>query len=1184
MAANNPYLGPASFGERDRDRFYGRDEEARQLSYLLIARQAVLLYAQSGAGKTSLLQAKVIPDLRASGEMRVLPISRVSGPATGANVYVANALAGLKLEGDTLPAALAPLFAEAGGDDEDEPPTLLILDQFEEVFTFHRELADQRQAFFEQLRASLEAHPKLGLLFSMREDFLADMDSFAAYLPDRLRTRMRMERLSDTQAEEAIARPAAEAGKPFEPGVARALVDDLRQLRVVRRVASGDEADGRAMGKYVEPVQLQIVCSQLWSKLPDGAAAITAEQVRELANVDDALTGFYHDCLEAVVAALPDVRERELREWFGRRLITPAGTRGMVFQGESETEGLPNAAVEVLAGKYIVRADQRTGGIWYELAHDRLVEPILADNLEWRARYKNPVADALQRSPDTPMTGSALAAAIKFERENPGELSPEERRYLDNSIETATRNRRRRNIGLATAAGVMLALTGLTLWALGAQSRARNVIERNMAERPWNAYRQGNYVDAVRYALAGMATTRGNARSYADAADALAASLANLTRSRALIGHTDGVTDVAFSPDGKRVLTASRDFTARVWDTGAGGLIATLKGHTDVVNSAVFSPDGGRIVTASNDMTARIWDARTGHVVAVLQHPAQVSDAAFSPDGKRVVTASNDKAARLWDAATGRMTSILQGHTDQLSSAAFSPDGGRIVTASYDQTARVWDVGSGRTLTILQGHTGGLNAATFSPDGRLIVTAAQDTTARVWDAASGRTVATLPRHAASVASAVFSPDGRRIVTGSDDQSARIWDAASGREIKAFRAHADTVTRAVFSPDGARIATSSLDGTARLWDTVSPTDVRTLTGHADWVRGAAFSPDGRRIVTASQDHTARVWDAATGREIVAPLTHADAVWSAAFSPDGRRIVTGSWDHTARVWDAGDGRGLVTIQQDQAVPSASFSPDGQRVATASLDGVAALWDTASGRPMRTILVRHAIFGASFSPDGRRIVTPSLDATARVWDLASGAVVLTLRGKKDLYSAAYSPDGKRIVAASVDGTARVWDASSGRDLMTVRGTEAFFSAVFSPDGRRIVTASQDGAARVWDAASGREVGTLLGHTGPVLGAAFSPDGRRIVTASQDKTARVWDVHLLTATPDAVRREACTWLLLPRAGSRTFTPSELRKDAVVAEIWLANGRTVDTDLCAGVKGASPMTKPDQEAARVQK
>jgi hypothetical protein len=290
-----------------------------------------------------------------------------------------------------------------------------------------------------------------------------------------------MERLSDNQAEDAIARPAADAGKPFDAGVARRLVNDLRRVQTSRTASSSTADDGHALGKYVEPVQLQIVCRQLWSKLPDDATTVTAQDVDTLARVDDALTGFYHDALAAVREKQPELSERRLREWFGEHLITSAKTRGIVYQGESETEGLPNSAVEVLREKYILRADVRSGGTWYELAHDRLVEPILADNLEWRASYRNPVEDALRRGPDNFLTGSGLADALRYRNENPGELKPEEKLFLERSVAEAKKTKgRRRTLAIASLT-VIFGLSGLAAWAWGEKLQADDARDRAIA-------------------------------------------------------------------------------------------------------------------------------------------------------------------------------------------------------------------------------------------------------------------------------------------------------------------------------------------------------------------------------------------------------------------------------------------------------------------------------------------------------------------------------------------------------------------------------------------------------------------------------------------------------------------------------------------------------------------------------
>jgi hypothetical protein len=246
-----------------------------------------------------------------------------------------------------------------------------------------------------------------------------------------------------------------------------------------------------------------------------------------------------------------------------------------------------------------------------------------------------------------------------------------------------------------------------------------------------------------------------------------------------LHGHEDWVRSAAFSPDGERIVTASSDRTARIWDARSGQQIAALHGHEAGVQSAAFSPDGARIVTASEDGTARIWNASSGETIVFLQgHERLVNSAAFSPDGARIVTASNDRTARIWNASNGETIAALHGHEGGVGSAAFSPDGARIVTASFDRTARIWDASSGETSATLQGHEDRVWSAAFSPNGARIVTASSDHTARIWDASSGEPVTTLQ----GILSAAFSPDGERIVTASDDRTARIWDARSGQQI------------------------------------------------------------------------------------------------------------------------------------------------------------------------------------------------------------------------------------------------------------------------------------------------------------------------------------------------------------------------------------------------------------------
>jgi WD40 repeat protein len=347
--------------------------------------------------------------------------------------------------------------------------------------------------------------------------------------------------------------------------------------------------------------------------------------------------------------------------------------------------------------------------------------------------------------------------------------------------------------------------------------------------------------------------------------------------------HLGKVNAVALSPDGQQVLTGScEDGTVKVWEAADDREPITLKGHSlgrhaafdntesvGAIWSAAFSPDGRRIVTASKDLTARIWDSASGRELFTLkEHSNTIFSVAFSPDGKRIVTGSQDQTAKVWDAASGRELLSLMGHSDALWCVAFAPDGRRIATASRDQTVRVWDSISGRLLLTLTGHTAAVNAVAFSPDGRLLLTGSDDVTARAWDSSSGRQVRVLKGHSGTIRAVAFSPDGRRIVTGSADRTAKVWDTASGRELFSLIGHSDWIWCVAFSPDGRRIVTGGDDHTAKLWEMTRGRELLTLKGHDSAINSATFSPDGTRILTACDDQMAKIWRAARPEDVAA----------------------------------------------------------------------------------------------------------------------------------------------------------------------------------------------------------------------------------------------------------------------------------------------------------------------------
>jgi WD40 repeat protein len=609
-----------------------------------------------------------------------------------------------------------------------------------------------------------------------------------------------------------------------------------------------------------------------------------------------------------------------------------------------------------------------------------------------------------------------------------------------------------------------------------------------------------------------------------------------------LAGHTDRVLHVAFSPDGQRVITASRDNIVCLWQVKSGQIFHSLAGHTGPVYHAAFSPDGQRVITASRDNTARLWQVKSGQVLHTLVgHTDRVLHAAFSPDGQRVITSSDDNTARLWAVDSGQVLHTLAGHTSSVEHAAFSPDGQRVITASRDNTARLWQVKSGQVLHTLAGHTGPVSHAAFGPDGQRVITASMDGTARLWQVKSGQVLHTLAGHTGPVYYAAFSPDGQRVITASRDNTARLWQVKSGQFLHTLAGHTSSVYHAAFSPDGQRVITASNDGTARLWQVKSGQVLHTLAGHTGPVYHVAFSPDGQRVITASNDGTARLWAVDSGQVLHTLAGHTSSVEHAAFSPDGQRVITASRDNTARLWQVKSGQVLHTlVGHTNRVLHAAFSPDGQRVITVG-DKIARLWQVKSGQVLHT-LAGHtsSVYHAAFSPDGQRVITASIDGTARLWQVKSGQVLHTLAGHTySVYHAAFSPDGQHVITSSSDDTARLWAVDSGQVLHTLAGhTNNVNHAAFSPDGRRVITASIDGTARLWQVKSGQFLHTLAGHTNNVNHAAFSPDGQRVITASRDNTARLWQVFTTETLIDHAY-QTVSRCLTPKQREKFFLPA---------------------------------------------
>lgn len=385
-----PYVGPRPFELKDKNIFFGRDQEARDLLSLVIAHNVVLVYAQSGAGKTSLLNARLIPMLK-ENRFEIFPVARVKGMLAGkieyeeiTNIFVFNTLMNWVenekvIDVKSLSQMTLTNFLNERKHPIDETglelPRAIIFDQFEELFSLYQDRWRDRVGFFEQIRDALEKDKLLRMVFIMREDYIAQFEPYANFLPEKLRTRFRIERLNRDAALLAIKEPLKGTGRYFAKGVAEKLVDDLLKIRV--EIIPGEITE--VAGEFIETVQLQVICQNLWQELPQNVMEINIQHLETYGNVERALSRFYDEALWATVR-VSRIDERRLRKWCEEELITAMKTRGMVYRAPESTGGIPNTAVDILESKHLIRGEVRAGARWYELTHDTLIEPILSSN------------------------------------------------------------------------------------------------------------------------------------------------------------------------------------------------------------------------------------------------------------------------------------------------------------------------------------------------------------------------------------------------------------------------------------------------------------------------------------------------------------------------------------------------------------------------------------------------------------------------------------------------------------------------------------------------------------------------------------------------------------------------------------------------------------------------------------
>ncbi|MFQ5610631.1 MAG: TIR domain-containing protein [Anaerolineae bacterium] len=1106
-----PYPGMVPFDEADSARFYGRDREVQELLERLRLHPFLAVIGPSGSGKSSLVFAGLVPALRRSGLF-------------GSGGWLVRALR----PGER---PMAALTAALPGQRPRDQRLLLVVDQFEEVFTLSR----GDTVPFQQALLHLAQAPDCYVVLTVRADFYSDLMATPLWAEIQGH-RLEVVPLEEDGLRQAILRPAEDvevyveaalverlvADAAGEPGVLPLVQETLVLLweRLLRRFLplSAYEALVMSFTAYLalgdeKRTGLQVAMTRRAdAALADLSPVQQAMARRIFLRLIQFGEGRADTRRQQPVAALrsagddADLFDRTLRHLTESRLLTLSGAeegadRQVDIAHEALIAGWPTLQVWLVERREAeqvrrrleaktaewIRLGRETGGLLDEVelreAGRWLASPDAAD-----LGYDQALSDLVEASrAAVEATAREKEAARQRELAQARALAAEQQRRAEEQARAA---RRLRRLALGLAVVFLLAVAA----AVVAQLQFRRSERLRLV--------------SITQALAAQAP-RQQERGKQDERGALLARQAYFFSQRQ---PDRGLSEI----DGALRAVLSVPYFSVV-----------LQGHQSVVNAVAFSPDGQTLASAGVDGSVLLWDlSQPGAApLALAGHEGEVLALAFSPDGRTLASGGVDGAVRLWD--LNRLEAapmILRERELTVFSVAFSPDGATLASGSADGLIRLWDLTQpGAPPLSLRGRQGDLDilSVAFSPDGQTLAAASGDGTLWLWDLGQPEAEpALLPGHEQGIRSVAFSPDGQTLASGSIDRSIRLWDLGQPDPAPAILdGHDGEVRQVTFSPDGRTLASASDDRTARLWRLDQPGAApAVLRGHGTAVRAVAFSPDGRTLASGSLDNTVRLWDLGQPRAVPIVLNENERVISVAFSPDGRTLASASGFGGAQLWPLDDFQALpVPLPAGEPALSVAFSPDGETLALGGLKGEVYLWQPGRPEAAPVLLPGHEdrVYALAFSPDGRTLATGSWDRTVAVWDRGrpeAGPAIL--RGHEGrVWSVAISPDGQTLASGSADRTIRLWDLGRPESppLAVLRGHEQWvMSVAFSPDGRTLASGGADETVRLWDLGQPDAGSRILpGHEDWAMAVAFSPDGQTLAAASADGTVRLWDLH---------------------------------------------------------------------------
>ena len=1181
VSVNNPYKGLRPFEQADAGDFFGRDTLIQRLLDRLKEDHSfsnfLAVIGPSGSGKSSVIKAGLIPALRRGaipGSNTWFLTEMVPGSDPFRNLETALSSVAVGRHGNLRQQLKQDEFGLLNvvntilpGEDRQ---LVLLIDQFEELFTQVEE-ESVRAAFLDRLLISMtDPQSRLRVIITLRADFYDRPLRYAGF-GEMIRQRNEVVLpLTQDEMKTAITGPAEQVGLTVEPALVSAIIAELNEqpgalpllqyalTEVFERRKSntltlkGYNESGGVMGALARRAE------EIYLKLNDTHQKITQQMFLRLVTLGEGTEDTRRRVPHREILALGGdeaATQRVLRNYQKFRLLT--------FDRDPVSR---EPTVEV-AHEALIREWDRLRQ-WLANSRDamRVQQQVAAATKDWQNARRD--ASYLAR-------GARLAQFAEWMQDTDLLLTEDERAYLTASIseherqeqaereqherELRLQQRARRRLGYLAAA-LSLFLVGAIALALVANN-ARNDTNRQ-AEAAQIARNQAN-TQAINAEAA-------HATSERNAATAIAAQNSALNReqeAKVLLwtnfagqAYEDGNPQVALplllrAVSGENPPPAAQELLAEV-AYGPGMIWQIEEYHASSVNSVAFSPNGKTALSGADTLV--LWDMDRqsptfGQPLHVFTgHTDDVNSVAFSPDGTTALSGSDDSTMILWDIAAdspsfGQVIQSFSFDDARINEVAFSPDGSTAVSSSANGLV-LWDVDReaptfGEPLQTYSSPQGEIFSVTFNIDGSYILGNRGITSIFLWDIEnetlhdffysydSWYPVLEAPRELA------FSPDSTTAF-GHSGTELVVWDMhweppRFGSEVLTLSHSNHNISSMALSPSGLTALTGITNNSLIMWDMdrSSPTFGQTIStyhGLAEPATSIAFSPDGTTALSSSGDGTLALWSLNADQPVFAffgePLT-----WAIGFSPDGTSAIASRFDGTLTFWDIDEnspmfGQVLHTVQGWGPLDFA-FSPDGTSVLTSQADTTLVLWDMDRnspefGQPLHTFHGHSDWVGqVVFSPDGATALSGSIDTSMILWDVDQesptfGQPIRTFSHHSNpVSSLAFSPDGTTVLSSEWGGEDALilWNIETGRIIRTFSGyTDLVASAALSPDGTTVVAGLGDATLMLWDVETGQAVQSFVGrgHAEEVQSVAFSPDGRTIVSGSQDGTVILWDV----------------------------------------------------------------------------